>query len=144
MIVFKHEILRGKTCVVGNCFAEKHLSKMCDKAKELGLLIHITSSFRKDDNVKGAIVTPAKRSNHMVGHAIDCNFIENGKTWNSKSLENPTGKVKKLIDYCESIGMRWGGRFPNIDTVHFDDGINVNFPDLWASLYNTIKNNDVA
>ena len=140
MIEFKHKILIGKPCVVSDYFAEHFLLLMCNKAEQLGLIIKVNSSFRQTDNVPGAIVKPAKMSNHMIGHAIDVNFIDGKIFWSSEMLNNPKGKVLELINYCKSIGMRWGGEFAVKDTVHFDDGLNVNHPDLWVSAYNQIHN----
>ena len=80
-------------------------------------------------------------SNHLVGHAIDTNFIDSkGIFWNSKALENPTGEIFDFINSCHMKGIRWGGLFVRKDTVHFDDRLNLIKPDLWADLYNQIHN----
>ena len=35
----------------------------------------VTHAFRtKDQNLDGTVVTPASKSNHLVGHAIDMNL----------------------------------------------------------------------
>ena len=78
-------------------------------------------------------------SNHLVGHAIDCNIVEVGKWWNSSKLKNPKGKVLELIKYCQSIGLRWGGFFNTPDTVHFDSGLNINNPKKYKEILTAIK-----
>ena len=50
------------------------LDRLNDHAAACGVEIHVTSSFRDPDRAPdGAIVPPARRSNHFVGHAIDMN-----------------------------------------------------------------------
>lgn len=139
MITLTHTALHknGSQCIIDIDF-KPLIVKFLDKAQSLGLKIYITSSFRKDTNVKGAIVTPAQMSCHLVAHAIDCNVIDGNVHWNSEKLKNPTGKVLELINYAESIGLRWGGRFSKIDPVHFDDGINIKTPMMWKQKYNLI------
>lgn len=136
METFKGKNFTGKDVICHKDFVP-YLQKMDIKAEELGLKIFVTSSLRSDTNVKGAIVTPAKMSNHMVGHAIDCNIMEGKEWWNSKRLEKPTGNVLKLIEYCESIGLRWGGTFAKKDTVHFDYPLNLKNPKKWHEIYNS-------
>ena len=123
-MIFKGQNFTGKEVLCHEGFLP-YLEIMDLKAVELGLKIYVTSSWRKDTNVKGAIVTPAKMSNHLVGHAIDCNIIEDKIWWNSTQLKTPTGKVLEFIKFCESNGIRWGGRFAKIDTVHFDYPLNL-------------------
>ena len=134
---FKHAAFVGE-CRIDSDF-ETHLILMGNKAKDLGLVIHVTSSFRTSTDVPGAIVKPAKMSNHLVGHAIDCNIEEPGKYWNSEALKAPSGKVLELIEYLESLGMRWGGRFKAVDPVHFDDGLNDNYPAKWIGKFNQLN-----
>ena len=121
---FKGKNFTGKVVLCHEGFIP-YLEIMDVKAGELGLKIHTTSSWRHDTNVNGAIVTPAKMSNHLVGYAIDCNIVEGKVWWNSEKLKTPTGKVLEFIEYCESKGIRWGGRFVKIDTVHFDYPLNL-------------------
>jgi len=121
---FKSNNFVGKTVVCHIDFIP-YLQKFDAKLKELGLKFHTTSSWRSDINVKGAIVKPAKNSNHLVGFAIDGNIWEGKKLWNSKLLTTPSGKVLELIEWCPSIGMRWGGYFKVVDVVHFDFPLNL-------------------
>ena len=81
------------------------------------MFIHVTSSFRTSSNVKGAIVKPATRSNHMAGHAIDMNVIYDNKTKSANSVmlgkyPNVPEPVKRFIkSIIDDKGLRWGGKF---------------------------------
>ena len=47
----------------------------------------ITQSYRSPEKrVKDAVVTPAIRSNHLAGHAIDFNFVDGFHVYESKDL----------------------------------------------------------
>src|SRR5262245_57398701 len=51
------------------------LDRLNDFATDCGLEIFVTSSTREPGRtINGAIVKPATRSNHLVGHAIDMNL----------------------------------------------------------------------
>lgn len=114
------------------------LDTMNEIAKGCGVKVYVTSSHRTSTIVPGAIVTPAKMSNHLVGHAIDCN-VQIGSVWyNSTAMANPMGVLLDFILQCEAKGIRWGGRFSTPDPVHFDDGLNVHSPDTWHSIYNSL------
>lgn len=137
IIEYHHPQFTGKTIFCHKDFAP-YLDKMGEHAKGLGLVIIITDCFNPADVVKGAIVPRAGRSNHKIGFAIDCN-IQNGKViWNSEALENPDTTIRSFIQLCKADGMRWGGEFKNIDTVHFDVPINITNPAKWDSIFNSI------
>lgn len=102
--------------------------------------LHVTSSFRTSSNVKGAIVTPAKKSNHMAGHAIDMNVVygEKKNKWcNSKCLGGklPAGVKGFIKAIQDDSSLRWGGDFGDKDPVHIDDGLNVNNAAGWEERY---------
>ncbi|HKG24463.1 MAG TPA: M15 family metallopeptidase [Thermomicrobiales bacterium] len=91
----------------------------------------ITDSFRPHGRpVRGAIVPPASRSNHLAGHAIDMNVMYGaGKNQlcNSRCLgrRRPPAAVKAFIDAIKADDkLRWGGDFSPRDPVHIDDGLN--------------------
>ena len=134
MIKHKSKHFTGKVLTCHEDF-KPFLEQLDVKLAELNLKIYVTSSLRKDANVKGAIVTPAKRSNHMVGFAFDCNIIDGSTWWNSKKLVNPSGKVLEFIEFAKSIGLRWGGDFSDPDPVHFDYPINRLNPNKWNSIF---------
>ena len=99
--------------------------------------LHVTSSFRTSTVVPGAIVDPAKQSNHLAGHAIDMNVLygaSKDKWCNSKCLAKSTlpAGVKEFIKAIQDdSSLRWGGDFTKRDTVHIDDGLNVNDAAHW-------------
>jgi hypothetical protein len=91
----------------------------------------ITDSFRPHGRaVKGAIVTPASRSNHLAGHAIDMNVMYgpgNAKLCNSGCLirRKSPAPVKAFIAAIRAdSNLRWGGDFADVDPVHIDDNLN--------------------
>jgi len=103
-----------------------------------GVRLNITSSFRsKGAVVAGAIVPPAQRSNHLVGHAIDMNVLLGNERFDSTRLTRQTLKtapagVRAFIDQIRSHpGMRWGGDFVRADPVHIDDDLARRNPELW-------------
>jgi hypothetical protein len=91
--------------------------------------LHVTSSFRTSTDVPGAIVTPAKMSNHMAGHAIDMNvkYGEKKDQWcNSTCLGGtlPAGVKEFIKAIQDDSSLRWGGDFDTKDPVHIDDNLN--------------------
>jgi D-alanyl-D-alanine carboxypeptidase len=118
-----------------------HLDRISGFAGECGLKIFVTSSLRDPDGgISNAIVTPAKRSNHFVGHAIDMNLqLDNGTFINSSALKKLSTQPQPVQRFIELVrnaaGLRWGGDFPTPDVVHIDDGLNITRPDLWDSKF---------
>ncbi len=104
----------------------KYLKYANSKAKNLALNIVINQAMRvSGQKVTGAVVPPAKKSQHLIGHAIDCNIVD-GDNWNnSRTFENgkETKNAKTFIAAMKKEGLRWGGDFTNIDTPHFDKQI---------------------
>jgi hypothetical protein len=141
LTTIKHPNLKGKRLVVHKDIKNK-INELLHLAMYYDLDIYITSSFRKTlDELHGAIVTPAKMSNHYVGYAFDCNIIdESGKWWNSKELRQPKGIVKKFIDDVKELGFRWGGDFSKPDPVHFDIPLNHDNPDLYEKYFYELQN----
>jgi D-alanyl-D-alanine carboxypeptidase-like protein len=99
----------------------------------------ITQSYRSPvKTVKDAVVTPAVRSNHLAGHAIDFNFVDGIFVYESKDLmrdkrhELPENMVRFINDIRQDETLRWGGDFQTQDPIHIDDGINIDDPDAWA------------
>lgn len=111
------------------------LEKMNELAQSHEITVIVISSFRVDANMKGAIVTPATHSNHMIGHAIDCNLQHDGMYYNSTKMQSDTADVHNFIQACKGAGLRWGGDFGKKDSVHFDDGLNVKNITLWNEKY---------
>ena len=116
-----------------------YLDKMNFIAVDLSIVVWVTSSLRHSTNVPGAIVTPAKMSNHLTGFGIDCN-LQRGSVWyNSKGMASPIGAILDFILQCEAIGLRWGGRFSTPDPVHFDLPVNLKDPKKWQEIYDSLQ-----
>ncbi len=117
------------------------LTKINQYAKLNKVKIHITSSWRANAKVAGAIVKPAKKSNHMAGHAIDMNIVFVGGWANSKYLKrkNEAHWDSSVAGFINAIrkdkDLRWGGDFRTQDPVHIDDGLNIKNPKEWEKRY---------
>jgi hypothetical protein len=107
---------------------------------ELELKMHITSSLRnKDAPVKGAIVMPVKRSNHLVGHAVDMNLIWRDIIYNSSRMKAFRRLPVAIREFIARIRrhpyLRWGGDFSTPDPVHIDDNLSRRDPELWEAKF---------
>ena len=140
MKIFTHDCLTGSNCFIDDDFIPV-FTELCDFANSLGLKIFITSAYRNSIVVPGAIVTPAVMSNHLVGHAIDCNIVDNGTYWNSEKLAGElTGNVLALITFVRNHAiLRWGGDFNTRDVVHFDDKLNLRDPEKYREILQSIQ-----
>ncbi|GAB4253990.1 MAG: hypothetical protein Kow0079_09970 [Vicingaceae bacterium] len=120
------------------------LNDVNEMAKKQKVKVWVTSSFRETSKVNGAIVTPAKFSNHMVGHAIDFNLkygADFTKLCNSSCLsKNPLSQpVKGFIEAVRKHPkLRWGGDFSAKDVVHIDDHYNKDL-ETWKKTYYEIQ-----
>lgn len=119
-----------------------HLETINELAKTNGLKIFITSSTRPlGVPVSGAVVPPAKMSNHFVGHAIDMNVQMGGTLFNSNALGNFSSLPSAIKTFLNAIRshpvLRWGGDFG--DPVHIDDGLNIREPSTWRAKLPTIQ-----
>jgi len=131
----------GDTARIDSDF-EASMDSINAAAVKNDVLVHVTSSFRTSTVVPGAVVTPAAKSNHMVGHAIDMN-VEYGKKHASYCNSTCLGgtlpaAVKGFIDDVKGAGLRWGQDFSEKDPVHIDDGLNVNDSAGWDARYKLI------
>ncbi len=129
----------------GICNVDEDFAPLLNQMNKIAIahnfIVFVTSSFRRDDNVKGAIVTPAKMSNHMIGHAIDCNVKNKatGEYYNSKKMGDGTGPDELFLeDVDRNTDLRWGQAFNNPDSVHFDSALNIKKPALWHEKYKII------
>jgi Bacterial SH3 domain/D-alanyl-D-alanine carboxypeptidase len=121
------------------------LDRVNDLAAACGVEIHVTSSFREPDrSPSGAIVPPAKRSNHFVGHAIDMNVKSPSGFFNSEKLRPAKlsalpAEVREFIQKVrDDPVLRWGGDFNPEDPVHIDDGLNKTDPARWQSKFDSL------
>ena len=97
-------------------------------AQTCGVKIWVTSAIRNlNDQVNGAIVPPASKSCHHIGHAIDMNVLYDGQLYNSKKLKKDQfsalpDAVKDFLNHIRNDdALRWGGDFTTEDPVHIDD-----------------------
>ena len=114
-------------------------------ARENGVEVIVTSSFRMEGRkIKGAIVAPAKMSNHLTGHAIDMNVLYNKTLYESKDLKLqhlpylPKNVVYFIRDIRANPSLRWGGDFKTEDPVHIDDALN-KYPTEWRYRYDVCQ-----
>lgn len=115
------------------------MDDFCRNLKVCGCHALITSTFRTTTIIHGAIVKPAKVSNHLVGHGIDCNIYDaSGHFWSHKELAEPKDEVLEFIQLMRMMG-RWGGDFKTPDTIHFDDGLNLKDPKRWKEIYDEVQ-----
>lgn len=128
-------------CTIDEDF-EPYLIEMNEVAKSHNMIVVVTSSGRKDTNVQGAIVIPAKMGNHLVFQAIDCNLKNKitGEYYNSKKMADGKGAD---LDFCNEVvratGLRWGMAFKTPDSIHFDSGLNLKHPEIWHKKYKEIQ-----
>jgi hypothetical protein len=143
IVSFKASNFEGE-CNVDEEFAQL-LNHMNAIAVKHNMTVVITSSHREDTNVIGAIVTPAQMSNHLIGHAIDCNVKNKttGEYFNSRKMGDGTGADELFLeDVDRNTDLRWGQSFNKPDSVHFDDAINIKRPVVWKQKFSSLH--DIA
>jgi len=126
-VTFSHKNFAGEVAKVDRDFVLA-LNRVAQYAGHNALKVWVTSSTRSMTNqVRGAIVPPASKSCHHIGHAIDMNLLLDGTLYNSKKLKRGNlGTLPEPIRvFIDSIradeGLRWGGDFNVEDPVHIDD-----------------------
>lgn len=140
LVDFSASNFKGKKVKADTEFINS-LNKINQYAKTNNVKIHVTSSWRANAKVAGAIVKPAKKSNHMAGHAIDMNIDFAGGRANSTYLKkrNEANWDASVVGFIKAIRddneLRWGGDFRTEDPVHIDDGLNINNPKEWEKRY---------
>jgi len=77
--------------------------------------------------ISGAVVTPATKSQHLIGHGIDCNMIDGSISLGKAAFvaSTATQNAKNFIEAAKASGLRWGGDFSaknsdKFDPIHFD------------------------
>jgi len=92
-------------------------------ARELGVAISINQAFRvAGKKASGAVVLPPSRSQHWIGHAIDCNIID-GRSANTCANFRDGEETQNARDFIKQVtdrGLRWGGDLAEAHTRHFD------------------------
>ncbi|MFO0971900.1 MAG: M15 family metallopeptidase [Phycisphaerae bacterium] len=114
--------------------------------------ILITNSFRDNNaGLHDAIVPPANRSNHLVGHAIDFNLrygVNFGTPCDSTCMSAPfdslPAPVRGFLAAVRADGeLKWGGDFTTgRDVVHIDDRLNRRDPTSYDRRYRALRGND--
>lgn len=124
--VLSHASVRDNDVVVASAAADL-ITTANTKAGERSVQLVLNQAFRVNGvPVSGAVVTPATRSQHLIGHAIDCNIVD-GNNWNNSrtfAAGRQTDGATHLISDLKAAGYRWGGDFSNPDTPHFDKRLN--------------------
>lgn len=119
-------------------FADFITSAMNDEAKKAKVTLAINQTFRVlGAAVGGAVVTPAKKSQHLIGHAVDLN-IQDGDSVNTADMFNSgkeTAAADTFITGVKGRGLRWGGDFSDTDPVHFDDLVDPKGEDYKMNLF---------
>lgn len=148
IVQYKHALLKGKPCMVHAEFVPA-MDLFCRYLEIVKCSADINSSYRANaENINGAVVKPARRSNHMVGFAIDCNLVDSkGAEWSSGMMKifcpnDPLYNPRIVNEISQFIGLvrrsktlRYGGDFQTPDPIHYDTGINISNPTKWDELY---------
>ena len=124
------------------------LYRLNDYAGLAQVKVEVTHSFRRHDAlVEGLEIPASKRSNHLVGHAIDMNLLVDGERFNSVRLNRKhwSGLPQAAREWIEMIRLdeklRWGGDFVRPDPAHIDDDLCRRDPDLWFRKLRAIGSN---
>lgn len=129
LVTFSHDFFVGELVKVDRDFTPA-LIRLGQFAQSLDLKIWVTSSVRTlNEQVGGTIVSPAPKSCHHIGHAIDMNLLFENTLYNSKKLKRSNFKnlpepIKNFIKCIrDDHELRWGGDFTIEDPVHIDDDL---------------------
>ena len=112
-----HRVLMGEDLIVAEDWQPTAL-QFLEVAAQESCRVYITSSarlYQSQAKLRNAVVPAAKRSNHLVGEAFDCNFMLRGQLYNSKALGNfdtlpdeirqsLSGSVRTAV-ICRSVGV---------------------------------------
>lgn len=110
-----------------------HFARTCQ------VRIFVNSSLREPGKpVPGAIVDPARFSNHHVGHAIDMNVLVGDRLLSSTELRDLAHLPAPAAQFINAVRAkkgiyRWGGDFTKSDPVHIDNGLNVFMPKIYSA-----------
>ena len=143
LTVFTGSHFIGKKVVANKNFLPA-LGRVNQYAQENAVKVYVTSSFRRTNQVRGAIVQPANFSNHMIGHAIDMNLVYGpDATFCNSTVLAQAVLPPPVDDFIQAIrrdpGLRWGGDFQVRDVVHIDDNAYRRDKERWFANYATIQ-----
>lgn len=137
LATYVHPRFRGEAPRIHPDFTNR-LDRIAGFAEATDVYIFVTGALREPYvPVHGAVVEPARMSNHHVGHAIDLNVIHNNEWFNSTRLRHPELLSDAVHDFIGLIradrDLRWGGDFTTVDPVHVDDDLNHRDPAVYTS-----------
>ncbi len=115
------------------------LRRLDGYADLVGARIYVSHSFRRrDSSERDAVIPLSKRSNHLVGHAIDMNIVLPREWIGSNRLsrgrlgELPLAARQLIEQIRGDAELRWGGDFLRPDPVHVDDDLYRRDPEQWT------------
>lgn len=114
--------IKNSEMVLDAAFASG-LAALNAAAKSNSVKISVNQVFRVQGAVvSGAVVQPATKSQHLIGHAIDTNMVDGATVLTSASFKagTETDVVKKFISDAKAAGLRWGGDFGKKDSTSYD------------------------
>jgi peptidoglycan hydrolase-like protein with peptidoglycan-binding domain len=109
--------------ILANAAFVPGLAELDDAATEAGVALRLNQTFRVESMpVSGAVVPPATRSQHLIGHAADLNVVADDVVVNSAMVKagNVPRRMRDFIAAAKRRGLRWGGDFTPADPPHFD------------------------
>ena len=95
-------------------------------ANQQKIQLRLNQTFRVQGVApSGAVVAPATRSQHLVGHAVDLNIVVGAAVITSGLLNSPKApkEATAFVDAVKKQGLRWGGDFRAADPPHFDQPV---------------------
>jgi len=106
-----------------------------------GVELHVTRSWEPlEPVVERAPIPPARRSNHLVGHAIDVAVVVGGRFVEARRLRRhrlaalPAAVRYLIAQVRDDPALRWGGDFVRSAPGHVDDDLYHRDPDRWMEL----------
>ncbi len=130
--VLDYPVAQAGEVLVHQDFVTVISDTMNEAAKTAKVTLKINQTFRVQSiPPSGAVVPPASKSQHLIGHAVDLNIVD-GTTINSSAMFNngtETDNADAFVTAVKKKGIRWGGDFNDTDPVHFDDFVKPNSED---------------
>lgn len=107
------------------------MEKLGRIAGQTGVVLKVLDTGRPDLAPNGQIEAPAKRSNHMAGHAVDFHIMtEDGVVCDLPCLKNYKNAHKAVVAFIHMVkeqeNLSWGGTWETPDPVHIDSRLSEN------------------
>jgi hypothetical protein len=134
----KHIIgYRGRQILVHKTFLSA-MRRLDTYSQATNVTVIITQSYRHPEATsRGERVPPARRSNHLAGHAVDFNIRYKATVFRFADLRlgQHTDLPSDIKAFLEMVrhdpALRWGGDFRQEDPIHIDDGLNLRNQEEW-------------